>query len=322
MLTIKLLLPASLLVVFITMFYFNDFGSVNNDRTSERFIVPAGLDNDHITEKLNSENFIKSTWALNFALNWSKFNGKIQEGGYKLSRSTNTWEIAKILTKEPYLKWVTIPEGLRKEEIAEILADRLGWREENKKQWIKKDTTTKLNYFEGVYFPDTYLIPKEESTEQVAKRFQAKFEEKFTQYSKEASRQNIKWTTVIKLASIIQREAGGESDMKLISGILWNRLSKNMRLEVDCTLQYARGNTPNGWWAPIKIEDKKINSPYNTYMNSGLPPTPISNPGIKAIEAVLYPEKTNCLYYIHDNSKNIHCAETYEEHKSNIKKYL
>jgi len=149
------------------------------------------------------------------------------------------------------------------------------------------------------------------------------FDEKFAPYLPQFAKQNIIWTTGLRLASIVQREAAGKQDMPLIAGILWNRLLKEMKLEVDATVQYARGKTETGWWAPIKPSDiGEIDSPYNTYKYQGLPPHPISNPGIDAIEAVLNPTETDCLYYLHDDNRQIYCAATYEEHVANIEKYL
>ncbi len=95
-----------------------------------------------------------------------------------------------------------------------------------------------------------------------------------------------------------------------------------MKLQVDSTIQYARGNTGKGWWAPITVADEKIDSPYNTYLYTGLPPHPIDNPGLDAINAVLNPAKTNCMYYLHDTSGNIHCSATYQGHLQNIQTYL
>ena len=322
--TLKNILIAGSIIILISagLFYFGYFNAPKNTAALERFIVPLGFNDTQSEEKLQKEGFVKSAWAFNFALNLKKFGTKIDPGAYKISKSMNVWRVAEIISSDPYMKWVVIPEGLRKEEIANILAINLGWSDEVKKNWIEKNTTGDLDFIEGVYFPDTYLIPKDESPEDVAKRLRLKFEEKFIPYSKEAIKQNIKWTTVVKMASIIQREAGSKDDMPLISGILWNRLNKKMRLDVDCSLQYARGDKGNGWWAPISLEDKKIESPFNLYVNKGLPPNPISNPGLDALKSVLYPEKTSCLFYLHDNSKAIHCAKTYEEHLQNIDKYL
>ena len=154
---------------------------------------------------------------------------------------------------------------------------------------------------------------------------------------------------IIILASIIQQEATGKDDMPLIAGILWNRLLKDMRLEIDATIQYindSRNNylgvqcgeiTPcvnqeltysgytakkDGWWQPIKSADIQKTSAYNTYLNKGLPPHPIANPSLAAIDAVLNSAETECLFYLHDSNRQIHCAKTYEEHLANIEKYL
>lgn len=298
--------------------YFLFLSAPSGNAEEERFIIPLNFGSAEISEKLKSEGFVKNILAFNAV---RIFRGNIEPGGYKISKAMSAWKIAGILTKDPYMKWIVIPEGLRKEEIADILAEKLDWTAEGKNQWIKKDTAISSDYFEGVYFPDTYLIPKDESPEQVAKRLQAKFQEKFAPYASESLRQNIRWPTLIRVASLIQREAGGKADMPVIAGVLWNRLLRGMKLDIDATIQYARGNKGEGWWAAISVADKKIDSPYNTYMYKGLPPHPIANPGLDAIKAALYPAKTDCLYYLHDTSGVIHCAKTYEEHKANISRY-
>lgn len=319
---IKWLLGAiSLALVIIGYFaYAIFFQNAEAKAESERYIVPLKSDKNVFAE-IKEKGFVKSSFALAIS---NTLNGvvSVEPGGYKISKSMSAWQVSRVFKAGPYMKWVVIPEGLRKEEIAEKLAEVLGWSEQQKYDWVTKYTNTDPNYIEGTYFPDTYLIPLTESPEDVAKRFRARFEEKFAPYSKEATAQNIRWPTLIKLASIVQREANGKADMPLVAGILWNRLEKNMRLEVDATLQYARGDKGDGFWAPISIEDKKLNSPFNTYRNTGLPPRPISNPGVSAIEAALHPASTTCLYYLHDKSGEIHCATTYDEHKANIEKYL
>ena len=109
--------------------------------------------------------------------------------------------------------------------------------------------------------------------------------------------------------------------MRLISGIIRNRLEIGMPLQIDATLQYIRGDEDN-WWPVPRSEDKKIESPYNTYQNVGLPPTPIATPGEDAIKAALNPLDTDCLFYLHDSRGNIHCSTTYEQHKKNVRYYL
>ncbi|MFA6405439.1 MAG: endolytic transglycosylase MltG [Candidatus Paceibacterota bacterium] len=296
------------------------FQSSESQAESERFVMPLKSDQT-ASGLLKSQEFIKNNFGFWIA-SLLRGLGGVEPGGYKISKSMTAWQIAEVLKQEPYMKWVVIPEGLRKEEIADLLTTTLGWSEKEKSDWINTYTAMDFDHTEGVYFPDTYLIPVDEDPLDVAKRLRAKFEEKFAPYAKEAVAQNIKWTTLLKIASIIQREANGHEDMPLVAGILWNRLLKDMRLEVDATLQYARGDKGDGWWASITTAEKQIESPYNTYKNTGLPLHPISNPGLSAIEAALHPASTTCLYYLHDNSGEIHCSDSYEGHETNIDKYL
>ncbi len=175
---------------------------------------------------------------------------------------------------------------------------------------------------EGIYLPDIHLLPSDENGVDVAKRLVKEYRNVMNAYRETLRSQGTTTNTALVIASIIQREAAGREDMALVSGVIWNRLKRNMKLEVDSTVQYARGKTEKGWWTPIVPEDKNIDSPYNTYLYKGLPPHPISNPGIEAIDAAVFPETTDCLYFIHDYSGRIHCAETFAEHRQNIKKYL
>lgn len=319
-------------------------------------------DSQEIAELLKEKGFIKSILGFNIA-----FAGQISSrcvdcigsGAYKISKSMSAFEIARVLKKGPYMKWVMIPEGLRKEQVAELLADTLDWTGQQKSSWVNTYTSMKFDEVEGVYFPDTYLIPTDEGLEAVANRLRAKFNEKFAPYLKEANEQNIKWTTLLKIASLVQREAAGKDDMPLIAGILWNRLLNDQKLDIDATVQYARDtrlaykddpcedpdsyarNPENDlcfnpemlqpsveyrgiddWWQPITVSDKNMDSLYNTYLYKGLPPHPIANPGLDAIKAVLHPEDTDCLYYLHDANGNIHCSPTYEGHQENIEQYL
>lgn len=285
-----------------------------------KFVVSLTATQDEIIQSLLDQNFIQN--KTEFQKIFSKKMGDILPGAYKLTLNMTLAQVSKILHAKPYMKWAVVQPGLRKEEIADILATALGWTKTQKNKWINVYTKTKPEYIEGVYFGDTYLIPITETPQNVAKRLIAKFNENFSQFLPQFSAQNMKWTTGLTLASIVQREAAGIADMPLVAGILFNRLNKSMPLEVDATLQYIRGNKGKGWWAPVSVADKKIVSPYNTYKNVGLPPHPISNPSVDAISAVLNPAKTDCLYYLHDKTGIIHCAVTYAEHLANIDKYL
>ena len=319
----KIAIIGGMVAIVVLLFYILSlqFTAPQSQAQNDVFTVAPGTEEKAVS-RLKELGYIKSLWAFQLALT---LQGKqeVQPGGYTISKSMDAWKLAHTVTSEPTMKWITIPEGLRKEEIGERLAKALHWSDEEMDKWNKTYTAMQFDYVEGVYFPDTYLIPVNENGLDTANRMINRFNERFAGYPEKFSEQDIKWTTALKIASIAQREAAGKEDMPLIAGILWNRLLKDQSLEIDATVQYARGKTDSGWWSPIKASDiQDIDSPYNTYKNKGLPPTPISNPGIDAIDAVLSPTETDCIYYIHDENRQIHCSKTFAEHESLIDKYL
>ncbi len=219
----------------------------------------------------------------------------------------------------PYIKIVRVEEGLRKEQIAEVVGDKLGWNEKEKSDFVNVHLALNTENQEGRYFPKTYMIDKDSDPVEVGTTM---FEEFAKQTEKiQKSKEIINQDAIVTIASIIQRESNGKKDMKLISGIIWNRIFLGMKLQMDATLQYAKGSEETGWWGQVKSEDKKIESDYNTYMHNGFPPGAIANPGLAAIDAAYNPQKTECLFYLHDRNKNIHCSKTYEGHKRNIEIY-
>ena len=299
------------------------FGAVDPKSPQEStFVVPMKEEEAKTISRLKTDGFIKDSRAFNFVLGYKKLRGQIKPGGYNLAKNLNVWQLAQKVTAAPDMKWIVIKEGIRKEQIAELMATKFGWSQKDVDDWNDLYTRQKLEYLEGVYFPDTYLIPVSEKNWELAQRLINRFNEKFAPFVEKFYEKNIQWTTGLKIASLIERETGDVKDMPLISGIIWKRLEIDMRLQIDATLQYAKGKVGDKWWSLVKPEDKYIDSPYNTYQNKGLPPTPICNPGLDAIEAALNPTETECLFYLHDPSGTMHCAETYEEHIENVKKYL
>lgn len=216
----------------------------------------------------------------------------------------------------PSMRIVRVEEGLRKEEVAQVLENKLDWNEKDRANFVSSAQV------EGHYFPKTYLIYKDDSPSTVQATMLDEFSTQVSKVKKPKTKQIVNEDTALKIASIIQREAAGKGDMNLISGIIWNRIFNGMKLQIDATLQYAKGNEADGWWEEVTSADKKIKSSYNTYLHEGLPPGAISNPGLAAISAAYNPQKTNCLFYLHDKNRKIHCAKTYEEHKKNIEIYL
>ncbi len=295
--------------------------SVGDSPSLSVFVVPQDTKGFETAALLKKQGFIRNESVYRVVSRIKGVNKIPVSGGYRLSSSMSMWQVFKKLTDHPDLVWVTIREGLRKEQTGESLAMQLGWTDKQIVEWNNVNADS-LEYKEGVYFPETYLLPLDETPTQIAKRFIDKFNEKIGPLMSQFTAKNIKWATGVKIASLIEREAAGPSDMKLISGIIWKRLTIGMKLEIDATMQYTKGKVNDRWWGNIDLKEKQSDSPYNTYKYKGLPPTPISNPGFDAIEAALYPEETDCLFYLHDKNQQIHCARTYAEHKENIGKYL
>lgn len=217
----------------------------------------------------------------------------------------------------PSMRIVRLDPGLRKEQVAEKLSQKLSWGQEEVNEFLKFTWAGKDA--EGRYFPTTYLIHKDEEPTAVGVMMSQEFSKQVLKIKPEGV---LDEEMVLTIASIIEREAAGPHDMGLISGILWNRIWSGMKLQIDATLQYAKGSEDGEWWPRVSGQDRKIESPYNTYMYKGLPPSPISSPSAAAIKAAYNPQKTACLFFLHDKNRVIHCTKTYESHKKNIEMYL
>lgn len=280
----------------------------------ERIVVNLTTTEAELIPKLKEQSYVRNEWAFNFVLKRKGWQGKIEPGGYMVSKGMNAWQLADMLVNHPYQKWIVLPEGLRATEIAEKLQETLGWTNAAKTEFL-------LNGKEGYLFPDTYLLNLDYTDKDVAKRMESQFNEKTADLFKEAKEKNIRSDTLIVLASLVQREAANEKEMPLIAGVIWSRWLKDMKFEIDATIQYALGE-PGNWWPIIKPEDYRFDSPYNTYLHKGRPPAPICNPGLAAINAVINREETEYLYYLHDSEGQIHLAKTYEEHLKNIGQFL
>jgi UPF0755 protein len=290
------------------------FSAPQKGAPEELIVISLTSTEPEIISKLKEQGYIKSEWAFDFVLKSEGWKGKIEPGGYNVSKAMNAWQLANTLVNDPYQKWVVIPEGLRATEIAEKLQGKLGWTNEVKSEFLESSR-------EGYLFPDTYLLNLDYTGKDTAKRMENLFNEKTAGFFAEAAENNILNDTLIVLASIVQREAASEKEMPLIAGIIWNRWLADMNFEIDATIQYALGE-PGNWWPVIKVKDYGFDSPYNTYLYKGRPPAPICSPGLAAIDAVIHSQKSEFFYYLHDSERQIHPAKTYEEHMANIEKYL
>lgn len=303
---------------FIILFSFLIFIAIAKSKNEDIVYVPYTGDKDSFLTKLEDEGFITNSFSRLLVQAMLTFKNDLEPGTYTFSRGMGAVSTA-VALDQPEYKYISILEGLRKGQIAQIIGAKLNWEEEKINIFSEVQPICPLKGQEGYLASGTYLIHVEEEAEVVEQTMQDTFHEVLNEMGLEEK--DVSIPQIITIASLIQREAAGKSDMRLISGIIHNRLEIGMPLQIDATLQYVKGDE-NEWWPVPKSEDKKIESPFNTYQNVGLPPTPIATPGKEAIKAALNPMKTDCLFYLHDSRRIIHCATTYEQHKRNIRYYL
>lgn len=220
----------------------------------------------------------------------------------------------------PISRILVIESGERAEQVADNFAKTLKWTSSEKKAFVTFMTEEAPALPDGKFYPGKYIFEKDAAPDAVglaiADRFNAEIRTKYTS-NIEAK---VPLEEALIIASLLEREAYDFEDMRYISGVIWNRLFIDMKLQLDATLQYVRGSKPNEPWWPVPIpSDKYLKSPYNTYQVKGLPPGPIANPSIDAIVAALNPRKTECLFYFHTNDGTFSCSVTYEEHVAKLK---
>lgn len=320
----KLVLPMLLVTpVLLSAWYKFNLQPVSKTQAETLFIIPKGQSTKIILRRLEQEKIIRSATVFDYYLFFSGQRKSLQAGSFRLSPSMSVQKIAGELQHGTLDIWVTIPEGWRSEQIVDELQAQELITDQPQDQLYP---LFKEN--EGRLFPDTYLIAKDWSAEQIIDKFTDNFAAKTESLKPQ--------TSDLILASLIEREAKHDNDRPLIASVLKNRLEIGMALQVDSTLQYAKaikacgtfgtsdtcGTSTSDWWPDVFAEDKKILSPYNTYLHSDLPPGPITNPGLKSIQAALHPSDTNYLYYLSEPDGTTHYAATLEEHNANITKYL
>jgi cell division protein YceG involved in septum cleavage len=220
-------------------------------------------------------------------------------------------------------RFVSITPGMRKEQVANAFAKVLGWNAEEKKQFLTPATYASLPLSEGSFSPGIYLVERGTTPLVAQAMVNDRFSEEILSHYSDATAQVVPVQQALIIASLIEREAGGADDMRYISGVIWNRLFINMRLQIDATVQYAKANTnaTSAWWPRIVSGDQNRKSPYNTYLNKGLPPGPIANPSVASVIAALNPKKTSCLFYFHTDDGAFHCTNTYADHVALLKKF-
>jgi len=278
----------------------------------------------HTAQMLMEKHVIGSAFLYKVAVVLMGGHKNIMAGDYVFDAPQPLFTVARRTIKGNYgltTYKVTIPEGSTSKDIGWIILKEIP-------DFNAPAFLSLAKPLEGYLFPDTYLFYSNVKPQEVVKMLTDTFDEKistlktsigvFVQASSKATSSRVTSEQVLTMASIVEREAMNAEDRKIISGILWKRYKAGMALQVDAPFHYLY-NKPS---SELTLDDLKIDSPYNTYVYKGLPPGPISNPGLETIQDTIAPKETKYWYYLSDKDGKMHYAEDLEGHVKNKQKYL
>ncbi len=291
---------------------------------SQVVVIPRGASVRAIGERLGASGLIRSPAAFIAAARLRGVSARLQWGEYALSPAMSALEILDRLARgQVLLHRVTIPEGYTTAQIARVLGgralvDQSAFERAARKEggqfpqaWLSGRAD-----LEGYLFPDTYLLPRGLAPGEVLARFLARFEERVAPAALPQDAAVTLHEAVI-IASMIEREARLAAERPVIAGVIANRLRRGWPLEIDATVLYALGRTSG----PLTVTDLAVDSPYNTYRRTGLPPGPICNPGLDAIIAALRPASVPYLFYVLRPDGSHEFSRTLEEHQRAVRRY-
>ena len=321
-LIIFLLLAVTLILIL--YFYLLFFVPLNPDNNVTKiFIIEKEDSTQKIANNLKEENLIRSPLSFIVYVKLKKEQTNLKTGGYELSSSMTIQEITDYLIKGKISSFkVTIIEGWNIKDVEKYF-EKLGINDfyetiDNYQTYLKEDNVVFKEKpssagLEGFLFPDSYYFEKGIKTNKIIETIIKNFEQKTKTITENSNKPLYE---ILIMASLLEKEARETEDKKIISGILWKRIKNNVPLELCSTIIYLT-NRQN-----ILFEDLKIDSPYNTYIYSGLPPEPIANPGLESIKASINPIETNYWFYISTPEGKIIFSENIQEHNINKAKYL
>ncbi len=310
-------------------------------KTRIRFTIAPGETATQIADRLEREGLITDANLFRLYLRHEGIAARLEAGNFELSPSMTMPEIAQALQQARIQEiTVTIPEGLRAEEVAALLEQAGVTERDLFLALVRGGNLASLGLddydflsawpagvaLEGFLFPDTYRFPLNAQPADVLRIFLDNFDQRVTpELRQEAAARGMSLHDVLTLASIVEREAVRADERPLIADVYLNRLEKGMFLNADPTVQYAMGfqsDTGQWWKTPVTLEEySSVISPYNTYLNPGLPPGPICSPGLSAIEAVVRPAETEYLYFVATGDGSHVFARTLEEHQANVARF-
>lgn len=323
---IRFLFFCFLITLAFLYFYYNtglEAVSKADSANTMEIVIAKGSSVKTISKQLQSENVIKNSLVFELYCKANKESEKLKAGRYRISNSMDVPEIVEVIVSGKALidtVKFTIPEGYNLAQIEEKL-NSLGVVSSENIQLALNSPKYEYDFIgqiperekrlEGYLFPDTYEIYKDTTAEAIVDKLLGRFNTVFTEeYKNRAKELNMTIDQVITLASIIEREAKLDAERSRISAVFHNRLKKNMMLQSCATVQYLFKEQKE----VLTYKDLEIESPYNTYKHAGLPPGPIASPGLKSIEAALYPEDSDYLYFVAKDDGSHVFTKTYSEH--------
>jgi len=340
----KKIIKYSILIIIAVFVIYNFlyYNSIDNPAGIENneviFEVKSGESLKIISDNLFEAKLLKSKFYFETYVKREDLSSTLQAGLYKLSPILSIKEISRIISQGETLnkeKEIKIIEGWNLDDINsyflknKIVLDDKFESIVNTRIWNQNDSIRIFAFLddvpenatlEGFLFPDTYRIFNDASAEDIVIKMLENFDNKLNdQMREDIKKQGRSIFEIVTMASIIEKEVRSYEDMQVVSGIFWNRIKNKQGLESCATLAYILGvNKPQ-----YTIEDTKIDSPYNTYQNRGLPPGPISQAGFQALQAAVYPVQTDYNFFLSraDNGETIF-SRTYDEHLANKAKYL
>lgn len=282
--------------------------------TDSLVTVSEGSTVREITELLAEKHIVRSDELLYLFIVLFFEPTSIKASTYHFDVPLTTFDVAERLVSGDFdtdLIRLTHFEGERARTLASRAAKVLP-------QFNSQAFVEQAEEYEGYLFPDTYFVPETYTEDELLQLMRDTFAENIGKYEPDIEQSNFSLYEILILASIIEREANSPETMKLVASVFQNRLAIGMALQADASIEYVLDKPLN----ELTSADLEIDSPYNTYLYPGLPPTPIGNPGLDAIEAALYPAESEYFYYITGTDGEFYFAETYDEHLRNIERYL
>lgn len=301
-----------LIIILLILIAISSFLSALNkpkDRKDNTYVVvkiEEGSSTEDIANALFKKGVISSVTKYKILSKIWHYDGKYKAGSFSVSPSMRSSDIAETIIKGvASTKTFTIPEGYTIEQTADKLDKEDIVKKETFLEAAKSNDFRKFNFLknaqsgdnhlEGYLFPDTYAVDLDADENQIITTMLNQFDKVFSKkYRKRAKELNYTENDIIIIASLIERESQVDEDRTKISSVIYNRIKSGMPLQIDATIQYALGKPKES----LSINDTKLDSPFNTYINKGLPPGPICSPGKESIKAALYPAETDYLYYV------------------------